>query len=89
MAEPTNITQELLEVGVELLTTRFPAGHLPVRLLGFGVNNLDDSGTSQQQLFDEPVRERHRELDRVADEITAKFGKPAIRRGARLNGGEK
>ncbi len=81
LAEPTNITQELLEAGVELLTTRLPPGHQSVRLLGFGVNNLDDSGTSQQQLFDEPERERDRELDRVADQITAKFGKQAIRRG--------
>jgi len=39
----------------------------------------------QQQLFDEPDREKHRELDRVADEIMAKFGKLAIRRGARLD----
>ena len=87
LTEPTNTTQELLDTGVELLTKRLPAQHLSVRLLGFGVNNLDDSGTSQQQLFDEPDRDRHRELDRVADQITAKFGKLAIRRGARLDKG--
>ena len=79
------MTQELLDAGIELLTTRLPPRHLPVRLLGFGVTKLDDSGTSQQQLFDQPVRERNRELDRVADQITAKFGKLAIRRGARIN----
>lgn len=88
LAEPTNITQELLEAVVELLTTRLPPGHQPVRLLGFGVNNLDDSGTSQRQLFDEPDRERHRELDRVADQIAAKFGKLAIRRGVGHDRGE-
>lgn len=85
LTAPTNITQELLNAGVELLTKCLPTQHLPVRLLGFGVNKLDDSGTSQQQLFDEPDRDRHRELDRVADQITAKFGKLAIRRGARLD----
>lgn len=84
LSEPTNITQELLEAGVELLTKRLPTRHLPVRLLGFGVQKLDNSGRSQQQLFDRPDRERHRELDRVADQITAKFGKSTIRRGARL-----
>lgn len=88
LAEPTNITQELLEAGIELLTTRLPPGHLPVRLLGFGVSNLGDSGASQSQLFDEHDRERHRELDRVADQITTKFGKLAIRRGTALNRGE-
>ncbi len=85
LAQPTNITQELLEAGVELLTTRLPSHHLPVRLLGFGVNKFNNSGASQQLLFDQPDRERHQELDRVADQITAKFGKLAIRRGAKLD----
>jgi hypothetical protein len=35
-------------------------------------------------LFDEPDRQRNRQLDRVADQITEKFGKLALRRGARL-----
>ena len=85
LAEPTNITHELAEAGIELLTTRLPLRHLPVRLLGFGVQKLDDTGTLQQQLFDQPDRQRHQELDRVTDQITAKFGKLAIRRGARID----
>jgi hypothetical protein len=68
-----------------MLTKRLPSRHQPVRLLGFGVNKLDNSGKSQQTLFDQPDRERHQELDRVADQITEKFGKLAIRRGARLD----
>jgi DNA polymerase-4 len=87
VTEMTNITQELLNVGIELLTNRLPPKHLPVRLLGFGVSNLN-SGRSQQQLFDPPDRARNRDLDRVADQITAKFGKLAIRRGARLDKGD-
>lgn len=88
LAAPSNVTQELLDAGMELLTQRLPPRHLPVRLLGFSVNKLDDSGTSQQQLFDQPDRVRHRELDRVADQITAKFGKLAIRRGTGLKPGD-
>jgi len=88
LTEPTSITQELLEVGVELLTKRLPSRHLPIRLLGFGVNKFDASVTFQQQLFDRPDRERHNDLDRVADQITEKFGKLAIRRGARLDKGD-
>ncbi|MBL8829181.1 MAG: DNA polymerase IV [Planctomycetaceae bacterium] len=84
LPEPTNITQDLLNAGVELLTRRLPSRPLSVRLLGFGVTKLDDSGRTQQQLFDQPDRQRNQELDRVADQITAKFGKLAIRRGARL-----
>ena len=87
LRKPTNITQELLAAGVELLTTRLPARHRPIRLLGFGVSKLDGSGTSQQTLFDPPDRERHQELDRVADQITEKFGKGALRRGAGLDKG--
>lgn len=81
LAEPSNITQELLRAGTDLLRTKLPGGHLPVRLLGFGVKGFDDSGRSQRQLFDEPNRERQRQLDEVADRIAGKFGKSAIRRG--------
>ena len=83
MAEPTNITQQLIEAGIELLTTKLPPGHLPVRLLGFGVTGLEGAGKSQGLLFDESHREQHRQLDRVADQITQKFGKRAIRRAPR------
>ena len=81
LPEPTNITQELLAAGRELLTTRLPAGHLPVRLLGFGVSGFDNSGQSQRQLFDEPNRERLRQLDRALDQISTRYGKTALRRG--------
>jgi DNA polymerase-4 len=87
LSDPTNITQELLTAGVELLTTRLPVRHLPVRLLGFGVSRFDDSGRSQQQLFDRSDRARHRELDRVTDQIASRLGKKAIRRGASLDKG--
>ena len=85
-AAPTSITRDLLNTGLELLTKRLPARHQPIRLLGFGVSKLDGSGKSQQTLFDQPDRERHQELDRVADQITEKFGRLAIRRGTRLDG---
>jgi len=46
------------------------------------LNKLDETGKVQQQLFDQPDCERNQGLDRVADQITSKFGKRAIRRGA-------
>jgi DNA polymerase-4 len=82
---PTNITDELLQAGLQLLETKLPAQHLPVRLLGFGVSGLDGSALAQRQLFDEPQRQKQQALDQVADSIAAKFGKTALRRagGAR------
>ncbi|MGE3407592.1 MAG: DNA polymerase IV [Pirellulales bacterium] len=84
LAQPSNITQELMRAGIELLTARLPQGHPPVRLLGFGVSGLTATGPSQQQLFQEPDRERQRGLDQVADQIAERFGKHALRRGTRL-----
>ena len=84
--EPSNITQELLVAAIEIFRTKLPKNHLPVRLLGFGVKGFDDSGQSQRQLFGEPDRERQRQLDDVADQITGKFGKTAIRRGGGKSG---
>jgi len=85
LEEPTDITQELLAAGMELLTKKLPAQHLPVRLLGFGVHDLGGAGDVQGNLFGEPEKDKQRQLDRVADEIAAKFGKAAIRRGAGLD----
>lgn len=85
LPEPSHTTQELLAAGLELLTQRLPTGNLAVRLLGFGVTRFDESGGTQQLLFDEPERSRNRELDRVADQITSKFGKRAIHRGGGLD----
>ena len=78
--EPTDITQELLQAGVELLTTKVPWNGLGVRLLGFGVHGFDETRRSQRQMFDEPERERQRQIDSVADQIAERFGNSAIRR---------
>ncbi len=80
LGSPTNITNELLEAGLELLCHRLPRNHPPVRLIGFGVNNLEQTGIMQMQLFDESDRVQQRSLDKVSDEIAKKFGKNALHR---------
>ena len=87
--EPTDITQELLAAGVELLTTKLPAGHLPVRLLAFSVHDLGGAGDVHGQLFGEQDRDKERQIDQVADAIDAKFGTAAIRRGAGIEEPQK
>jgi DNA polymerase-4 len=83
LAEPTSITQELWQAGLNLLTTRLPPQHLPVRLLGFGVSGLH-SQPSQGSLFDEPERQKLRQLDEVADRIQKRFGGAALGRASGL-----
>jgi DNA polymerase-4 len=89
LLEPTDITQELWKSADELLSQRLPPGHLPVRLLGMGVSGLDDTRLVQGQLFDQDDRQKQARLDAVADELKKRFGAAAIRRGSRLNLGDK
>lgn len=82
----TNITSELWEAANSLFVRRITTKHQPVRLLGFGVNGIGDATEArQQELFGEDNRERQRQLDQVADQIVAKFGKQSIRRGRNPN----
>jgi DNA polymerase-4 len=84
LPQPTNVTQELLAAGTQLLTTRLPKDHLSVRLLGFGVSGLERPHLLQQPLFSDPLHERRQQLDRVTDQIAEKFGRKAIRRSTGL-----
>lgn len=54
----------------------------PVRLIGVGVSQLTDTGGEQLDLFETPDHERSKRRDQVADQISARFGKGAIRRAA-------
>ena len=84
LPEPTNSTQTLWEQANALLSTRLPSNHLPVRLLGMGVTEIDRTGVTQQQLFDEADRERQDELDEVGDQIRDRYGSKALSRGSTL-----
>ncbi len=82
LTSPTNITNELLAAGLELLCNRLPKSHLPIRLIGFGISNFEEESLTQLELFDESERVQQRLIDEVADEITKKFGKKALHRAA-------
>ncbi len=75
LAEPTDRTQEIAAVARELLD-QLRLERARVRLLGVGVSNLAD-GVGARQLALEvptPVDPRWEQLDRVADEVTERFG---------------
>ena len=81
IAEPTDQTELLWQCAKELLHARLPDRPLAVRLLGMGVSNFDDSGQSQQMMFDQHEQKRNRSVDSVADQIKDRFGDDAVRRG--------
>jgi DNA polymerase-4 len=84
LPEPTSSTHELWEPANELLSTRLPSDHLPVRLLGMGVMDIDRTGVTQRQLFDEGDRVKQDGLDEVGDQIRERFGSKALSRGSTL-----
>ena len=83
LPQPTNSTDTLWHTAAEMLSTRLPGRHLPVRLLGMGVSGIDRSQLSQGTLFDD-VSEQHTQLDAATDSIQDRFGAGALRRGSSL-----
>jgi DNA polymerase IV len=56
--------------------------HEPVRLVGVSVTRLEAAGPAQLGLFEPAGQQRSRELNRVLDEVRARFGPKALVRGA-------
>jgi DNA polymerase-4 len=81
LREPTDDGGVISQTASELLTRA--ELQEPVRLLGVGVTNLVAEGSGQLALFpaSEP-RERRARLNRALDEIEARFGSAAVKRGS-------
>jgi DNA polymerase-4 len=87
LAEPTSATQPLSQVACQLLTTRLPRHHPPVRLLGMGVSDIDHTRQTQGLLFDQQEHELQERLDQASDSIHDRFGSAALRRASALEHG--
>lgn len=81
LAQPTDISREIIAAAGTLFRTRLPVPRPPVRLLGVGVSGFDASDLQQADLFAEEQRRRDSQLDGVVDAIRGRFGKGAARRG--------
>lgn len=79
---PTDITAAIRDTALHLYGTRIDHPHPPVRLIGVGVSGFEEERDSQVGLFDGPKR-RDSEVDSLMDEIRARFGQAAVRRGHR------
>ncbi|MEK6249054.1 MAG: DNA polymerase IV, partial [Planctomycetales bacterium] len=84
LPQSTSNTNELWEAVDQLFQSRVPGGCQPVRLLGMQVSNIDRSGVTQGQLFDESDRDSQDKLDKVGDQIRQRFGSQALSRGSTL-----
>jgi len=84
LPEPSNSTDEIWQAAAEILGTRLPVGHLPVRLLGVGVHGFDPSTESQGLLFDQEEQQKQKHLEVVVDQIKDRFGGEAVRRASGL-----
>ncbi|MGE4606348.1 MAG: DNA polymerase IV, partial [Myxococcota bacterium] len=84
LAVSTSRTSDLWDAAIELFSTRVPSGHLPVRLLGMGIMDIDRSSVTQRQLFDDVDRAKQDRLDGVGDLVRERFGSKALSRGSAL-----
>ena len=84
LPQPTDLTQELWNVGVDLLMKNLPLQRSGVRLLGYSVSGFDPDTPYQPDLFSEPTKARQARLDTVSDWIQARFGTAALHRATEL-----
>lgn len=84
---PTDVTEHIYRVAVELLLANWTDGR-PVRLLGVSVSQLAPVAaerTAQLTLFEDPLqRDKLRRVDRAADLLRDRFGEEAVIRAGQL-----
>ncbi len=81
LPEPTNSTESLANMALEVFRRSQVEYARGIRLLGMGVHQLSCNRPIQLSLFDEPQRQRSHRIDQATDAIRDKFGSQAIRRG--------
>ena len=85
LAEPTNITGEVLSVAKELVHDNWNAA-APIRMLSVAVSGLVDYCGDQLSFFeDDEKKRRAQKLDAALDTIRQRYGKDAVQFGAVLN----
>jgi len=79
--QATDETDVLWQAAAELFEEWCRGSRARVRLIGVGVTQLQAGGQRQFGLFEQPLSERRRRLDRTVDEIRGRFGPGSISRG--------
>lgn len=81
LSEPTHGTKAIWCTVQALFENAMATATLPVRLLGVGVNDLMKT-RQQGDLFESVGGHRGDTLDHITDEIVARFGAAAVKRGS-------
>ncbi len=86
LPRPTDLGERLFEEAKRLLAEKVQLrpGGLGVRLLGVQVSNLIPPGREQLPLFQDEQERRSAELERLIDELRARFGEEALKWGRTL-----
>ncbi len=84
LEQPTHATDALWATANRLLDQRLLPLSAPVRLVGVGVSALESTQTNQTDLFAQARDIRRQDVDRLSDDISARFGRGALRRGRTL-----
>jgi DNA polymerase-4 len=80
LKDPTDRSGDLWEAARVLFDEWVQSSFRPVRLIGASASQLNRD-SSQLPLFVDPELDRRKKVDAVADQIAAKFGSSAMRRG--------
>lgn len=78
----TDLEDDLLPVALTLLGEIWTPG-TGLRLMGFGVSGFGEPARQLELGEDQPVDERQRRLARSLDDVRARFGEDAVRRGSK------
>ena len=88
LPNPTNSTDRLCRVAVELMRQMWP--DRPVRLVGVSAEKTGTDNFEQLDFFTDPAKtDKQEKLDRAADALRARFGEGAILRAKLLHPDEK
>ena len=84
LSSPTDMTQEIWQVADRLMKAGLGSAPTPLRLVGVGVNGLEQQEPRQASLFEDESRIRGRRLDAAMDDINSRFGRSTLRRATEL-----
>lgn len=82
---PTDITKEIEDSALELLTNRLPERTLSIRLIGIGVSGFNTNPLQQRSLFNETDQQKLSRLDQVKDQIANRYGTESLKRGTQIS----